>query len=91
MRETNHNIHISRTEGCSLKGSKCTTLAAGSKRANIHVIRCMSNSDLIHYEIKRGAFRDEQACEWKHNCLRQTKQKFKGPILSVIDNVPLPF
>ena len=49
MGETYHNIHISRAEGHSLKGSRCTTLAAGTKGANIHVIRCMSNSDLIYY------------------------------------------
>ena len=89
--ETNYSIHVSRTEGRSLKGSRCTTLAAGAKGANIYVIRCMSNSDLIHYKIKRGAFGAEQACQWMRNCLKAKKQKIKGPILLVIDSAPLLF
>ena len=31
MDETNLNIHVSRDFGCSLKGTRCSTLAAASK------------------------------------------------------------
>ena len=88
MDESNTNIHISRREGRSLRGTRCTTIAAGSKGANVHMIGCMSNAGLLHYEIKWGAFKSDQACEWMRRCLRITRFKFDGPVVMVIDNAP---
>ena len=88
MDESNTNIHISRREGRSLRGTRCTTVAAGSKGANVHMIGCMSNAGFLHYEIKRGAFKSDQACEWMRRCLRITRFKFDGPVVMVIDNAP---
>ena len=61
MDETNLNIRISRTEGRSVRGSRCTTVAAGSKGANVHVIGAISNLGIVHYELKRGSFKKENA------------------------------
>ena len=61
MHKTNLNIHISRTEGRSVRGSRCTTVAAGSKGANVHVIGAISNLGIVHYELKRGSFKKENA------------------------------
>ena len=57
MDKTNLNIHIS-TEGRSVRGSRCTTVAAGSKGANVHVIGTISNLGIVHYELKKGSFKE---------------------------------
>jgi hypothetical protein len=74
MDETNFNIHISRSDARSLKGTRFTTLAAGFKGCNIHTIGCMSNIGVIQYEIRRGAFRSEQACDWVRNVYELQEQ-----------------
>ena len=86
MDESNTNIHISRREDRSLRGTWCTTVAAGSKGANVHMIGCMSNAGLLHHEIERGAFKSDLACEWIRRCLLITRSKFDGPVVMVIEN-----
>lgn len=88
MDETNFNIHISRTEGRSRKGTRCTTVAAGSKGANIHVIGGISSLGFIHYEVKRGSFKKENAAQWASTCLRLGMAKHGGNVCLVIDNAP---
>ncbi len=60
MDESNFNIHISRSEGRSRRGTRCSTVAAGSKGANIHVIGCISNLGLIYHEVRRGALKNQR-------------------------------
>ena len=48
----------------------------------------MSNAGLLHYEIKMGAFKSNQACEWMRRCLRIMIFKFDGPVVMVNDNAP---
>ncbi|OAF69416.1 hypothetical protein A3Q56_02794, partial [Intoshia linei] len=50
-----------RRQGRSQRGERCTSIAAGSRSANIH---CIGNVELIHYEIKRGSFRKKSSQEW---------------------------
>ena len=56
MDETNFNLHVSRSEGRSLRGKRCTTVAAGSRGANVHVIGCISSMGMIYHQIRRGSF-----------------------------------
>jgi transposase len=86
MDETNYNIHISRAEGRSQKGTRCTTVAAGLRGSNIHSIGCISRNGLVFYETKRGSFRGDQACEWMRQCLRVCERKFEGHVIMEIDN-----
>lgn len=88
MDETNLNIHISRTQGRSLKGTRCTTIAAGSKGANVHVIGCISTMGFVYYEIRRGSFKKPNAQAWMKTCLRQAMIKHGEPVVMVIDNAP---
>ncbi|KAF7688383.1 hypothetical protein CDIK_2930, partial [Cucumispora dikerogammari] len=64
MDETNLNIHISKSEGWSARGTRFSTVSAGSKGANVHTIGAISNLGLIHYELRRGSFKKENAIEW---------------------------
>ena len=88
MDETNFNLHISRTEGRSLRGKRCTTVAAGSKGANIHVIGCISSMGMIYHEIRRGSFRRDSALEWVKRCLRRANEIYGGVVVLVLDNAP---
>ena len=88
MDETNFNIHISRSEGRSVRGTRCTVAAAGSKAANIHVISCIYTLGLIHHEVRRGAFHREDACEWLRACCRKAFETYRRQVVIVIDNAP---
>lgn len=88
MDETNFNLHISRIEGRSKKGTRCTTVAAGSRGNNIHVIGCISNNGLIHHKIKRGSFKKEDVKEWTRECLRKANEIYERGVVLVIDNAP---
>ena len=88
MDETNFNIHISRKEGRSKKGTRCSTVAAGSKGANVHVIGAISNLGMIHQEIRRGSFKKEDAASWVKTCLRVAMVKHGSNVLLIVDNAP---
>lgn len=86
--ETNFNLYISRTQGRSKKGSRCTSVAAGSRGANVHLIGCIGNVGLIHYEIRRGSFKRPEAQEFVKQCLRNAQNTYHGSVALVIDNAP---
>ena len=86
--ETNFSIHISRSEGRSVRGTRCTVAAAASKGANIHVIGCISTLGLIHHEVRRGAFHRADACELLRACFRKAFEAYRRPVVIVIDNAP---
>ena len=88
MDETNFNLHITRKEGRSLRGSRCTTVAAGSRGANIHLIGCISNYGLIHHEIRRGSFKKDDALAWVRQCLRRANEIYQSIVVLVLDNAP---
>lgn len=56
LEETNFNIHISRSEGQSQKTTRCSTIAAASNSANIHVIGCIDNLGLIYSEVRQRLY-----------------------------------
>ncbi|KAF7696421.1 hypothetical protein CDIK_1898 [Cucumispora dikerogammari] len=63
INETNLNIHIPRSEEKSARGTRCLTVSAGSKGANVHTISVISSLGLIHYELRKGSFNKENAIE----------------------------
>ncbi|KAF7700677.1 hypothetical protein CDIK_0886 [Cucumispora dikerogammari] len=88
MDETNLNIFFSLTEGRSLRESRCSTVAAASGDANVHVIAAISTLGLIHYELRRGSFKIENAVKWFKSCLRVAVERHGEPVVIVIDNDP---
>ncbi|XP_045483325.1 uncharacterized protein LOC123688727 [Harmonia axyridis] len=86
--ETNFNLFISRRQGRSKKGTRCRYISAGSRGANVHVIGCIGNMGLIHHEIRRGAFRREEAKEFVRNCLRAAYNIHQTRVVLVVDNAP---
>lgn len=88
MDESNFNIHISRSEGRSARGTRCSVAAAGSKGANVHMIGCIGSLGLIHFEMRRGAFHKEDACDWLRMCFRKAYSLYRKPVVLVLDNAP---
>nr|XP_022912684.1 uncharacterized protein LOC111423649 [Onthophagus taurus] len=88
MDETNFNLFISRTQGCSKKGTRCTTVSAGCRGSNIHLIACIGNMGLIHSEVRRGSFKKPEANEFVRQCLRRAQGLYQTGVALVIDNAP---
>ena len=88
MDETNFNLHITRSQGRSQRGIRCTTVPASPKGANIHVVGCIGSLGLIHYEVRRGSFKKDSAQEWVKSCLRIAREKYGRPVVLVLDNAP---
>ncbi len=88
MDETNFNIHISRRQGRTRRGTRCTSLAAALKGANVHLIGVISPLGMIHHEIKRGRFKKEDAKNFTRHALRKAVQMRQCPVVLVIDNAP---
>ncbi|KAF7685021.1 hypothetical protein CDIK_4229 [Cucumispora dikerogammari] len=42
----------------------------------------------MHYELRRGSFKRENAVEWFKSCLRVAVERHGGPVVIVIDNAP---
>lgn len=88
MDETNFNLFISRTQGRSKKGTRCTTVSAGCRGSNIHLIGCIGNMGLIHSELRRGSFKKPEANEFVRQCLRRAQGLYQTGVALVIDNAP---
>lgn len=43
---------------------------------------------LIHHEIRRGAFKKQEAKEFVRNCLRTAQNMYQSPVVLVADNAP---
>lgn len=86
--ETNFNIHISRKEGRSRRGTRASVVAAGSRGANIHVIGCIGVIGLVHHSVKRGSFKKEDAQIWVKECLRRGMMAYGQKVVLVLDNAP---
>ena len=85
--ETNVNLHVSRKFGRARKGERCTTVAAGSKGNNIHLIGGISIHGLVHYELRTGSFNCAAANQWMRACLDKCAQRY-GRVTIVADNAP---
>lgn len=85
---TNFNIHISRSEGQSQKATRCSTIAAASNSANVHVIGCINNLGLIYSEVKQRLYINNLTCDFVKKTLWVAKEKYSWSVILVIDNPP---
>ena len=86
--EANFNVHITRTSGRSVKGTRCNVVASASKGANLHLIGCISNAGPVNFSIKRGSFNKESAMSWIKETLRLGNEMFGRKVVLVLDNAP---
>ncbi len=68
----------------SPRGSRCSTIAASSNGANVHVTGSL---EVVHHEVKHWSFKKEHALKCVSSCFRKAKEIYREPIVLVIDNV----
>ena len=83
MNETILNFRITRAEGRSLPGIRCSKLATSLKGAIIYVIASISTLGVIYYEIRKGAFKKPNAKDWMRRFLRAATIKHGEPVVIV--------
>ena len=86
--ETNFNLFISRSSGRSVAGTRCTSIAAGSKGRNIHLIGAISNFGWSYFETRRGSFDSVCARDFVERLLLQAKLIYPEGATLVVDNAP---
>lgn len=88
MGVTNYNLHVSSTANSMRKGTRCRKIADGSSGYSLYMISAISSLGLIHHEIKRMSFKNEEAFVWVRVCLKVAMDKYDGPVVLVIDDKP---
>ncbi len=82
MDETNYNMHTSSTQGRSVRGTRCSRIAAGSKGSNISFVGAIGHMGIAHHEIVRGFLIKDKAQYWFRACLRKCRDLWQGGIIS---------
>ena len=77
--ETNYNLYCRRKQGRSKIGSLSSALLPSSKGANLHCIGAMTDSRMVLFTTRRGAFKAADFNSWVENLI-------DAPTL--IDNAP---
>lgn len=88
MDESNFNLHISRSQGRSPRGERCSVKAAATRGANIHLIGCIGPLGPLNFQVKRGSFKKDEARQYIQETLRQAEITYGRQVVLVIDNAP---
>ena len=86
--ETNVNLFLRRNQGRSRKGTRCSVVAPTSKGKNVHVIGAISQRGLVHWERRRGSYRNADCCDWLRRMLRSVTEPLHNVVV-VSDNAPV--
>ena len=86
--ETNYNLYCRRKQGGSKIGSRSSALLPSSKEANLHCIGAMSDSRMVLFTTRRGAFKAADFNSWVEDLIASfANQGIDAPTL-IIDNAP---
>ncbi len=66
-------------------GQRCSTVAAGTRGSNVHLIGAISCFGLISHQIRRGSFTKQDAIIWMASCLQTAMVLHGGPVTLIID------
>lgn len=87
--ESNCNLFSRRTFGRSRKGARCTVKVPTSKGKNVHIIAGISQTGIVHWERRRGSYRNEDCNEWLRRLLRRLENNVLQNTVIVCDNAPV--
>lgn len=62
--ETGFNLHLRRSQGRSLRGTRATVTVANSRGRNISIIAAMSDQGMLHHTAHIGGTNSERFAEW---------------------------
>ncbi|KAG4044437.1 hypothetical protein PC123_g20123 [Phytophthora cactorum] len=91
MDKTNFNLWSSRTRGRSLRGRRAVKKLFAGGGQNMHVIACISENGLVHYETKFGSNRHANTNDFIRALLRRIRDSSEhtlADMVLVIDNAP---
>lgn len=88
MDETNFNLHCSRNEGRSVRGTRARITVANSRGSNLHIIGAIDERGFIDYTIKRGSFNKESFQQWLKRLLDVLQEQSNQPAVIICDNAP---
>ncbi|KAG3107435.1 hypothetical protein PI124_g12700 [Phytophthora idaei] len=91
MDETNFNLWSSRTRERSLRGRRAVKKVFADGGQNMHVIACISENGLVHYETKFGSNRHANTNDFIRAPLRRIRDSSEltlADVVLVIDNAP---
>lgn len=86
--ETNFNLFCRRNEGRSKIGSRASVVLPSCKGANLHCIGAMTDSRIIHFTTRRGAFKAENCIQWFEDLLEACANQGIDQPTFIIDNAP---
>ena len=86
--ESNFNLFCRRNEGRSKIGTRAAIVLPSCKGANLHCIGAMSDSRIVHFTTRRGAFKADDCNQWLEDLLEAcANQGIDQPTL-IVDNAP---
>lgn len=89
MDETNINLWCSRGRGWSKKGRRAVKLAVVSRGRNMHVIACIGNDGIGHWEHQFGSFKKPECQAFVRRVFDQLRLSCDlTDVVLVVDNAP---
>jgi len=88
MDETNVNLFCKRSYGRAIRGNRARRMDGNCRGPNLHIIAAVSIHGLIHWERKRGAFKNEDANSWLRRMLQSCQSRNLSNVVIVCDNAP---
>lgn len=88
--ETNFNLYCRRAMGRARRGARAVVKLPNSKGPNLHIVGCISSSNLEFWERRRGSFKNEDFLDFLRQCLREICANGHNmeDIVLVMDNAP---
>ena len=88
MDETDVNLFLRRSQGRSLKGTRCSVKATTARGPNVHVIGAMTQTRIVYWERRRGSLRKDDCNQWLREALRRCPEPCEELVV-VCDNAPV--
>ena len=86
--ETNFNLFCRRNEGRSKIGSRAAVVLPSCKGANLHCIGAITDSRIVHFTTRRGAFKAENCNLWFEDLIVACANQGIDQPTFIVDNAP---
>lgn len=88
MDETNINLHCTRNQGWSIRGTRARIAVSSTRGANLHIIGAIDENGFLDYTVKRGSFNKTTFQQWLRRLLDALRAQSNQPNVIICDNAP---
>lgn len=88
MDETNINLHCTRNQGWSIRGTRARVAVTSSRGANLHIIGAIDETGFLDYTVKRGSFNKITFQQWLRRLLDKLRACSNQTNVIICDNAP---